>query len=134
MIKFSSVTNIDTRAVDATAGLFSKIEKQNAPDQFSYEIKEELVFSAASAEAALLLKNPPQNQYLMVLELMLEDSGEVILRTGSLLPGQVIKRAALDESLSAGNYKAVANICAVDAQSGALIGMLEQPVAIVVKS
>lgn len=133
-IDISSVTDIDARAVKAAAGLFSKTEKKNPPDQFSYEIKKELVFSAVSAEAKLLLKNPSQNRYLMVLELVLEDSGEVVLRTGSLLPGQMIKKAALDESLSVGDYKAIANICAVDAQSGALAGVLKQPVTIVVKS
>lgn len=131
---FSRITNVDTRAVEAAAGLFSKNEKQNPPDQFSYEIKKELVFSTASEAAALLLKNPAKNQYAMVLELVLEDSGEVILRTGSILPGQMIKKAALDEKLSAGDYKAIAHICAVDLQSGALIGLLEQPVTIVVKS
>ncbi|WMJ84048.1 hypothetical protein ACS3UN_13290 [Oscillospiraceae bacterium LTW-04] len=131
---FSAVTDIDARAVKVSHGLFSKTEEKNPPDQFSYEIKEKLVFSAASEEAALLLKNPPQNQYLMVLELVLEDSGEVVLRTGSILPGQMIKRAALDEKLSAGDYKAIANLCAVDAQNGTLAGVLEQPVTIVVKS
>lgn len=131
---FSSVTDIDSRAVEVTTGLFSKTEKQNSPDQFSYEIKKELVFSASSAEANLLLKNPAQNQYCMALELLLEDSGEVVLHTGNLLPGQMIKKAALDERLSAGNYKAVANICALDAESGVLLGILEQPVTIVVKS
>ena len=131
---FSSVTDIDPRAVKASSGIFSKTEKQNAPDQFSFEIKKELIFSAASEEGALLFKNPLQNQYLMVLELVLEDSGEVVLRTGSILPGQMIKKAALDEKLSAGDYKAIAQIGAVDAQSGTLVGVLEQPETIVVKS
>lgn len=131
---FSTVTDIDARVVKASSGWFSKTEKQNSPDQFSFEIKKELIFSAASAEAVLLLKNPSQNQYLMVLELVLEDTGEVVLRTGSILPGQMIKKAALDEKLSAGNYKAIAHICAVDAQSGTLVGVLEQPITIVVKS
>ena len=132
----SSVTDIglDARAVSAAVGLFSKNEAQNPSDQFSYEIKRELVFSAASAQASLLLKNPPQNQYLMVLELVLEESGEVVLRTGARLPGQMIKRAALDENLSAGDYKATANIYAMDAKSGALAGVLTQPVTIVVKA
>lgn len=131
---FASAADIDARAVKFSPGLFSKTEKQNPPDQFSYEIKKELVFSDTFAEAALLLKNPPQNQYLMVLELVLQDSGEVVLRTGSILPGQMIKKAALDEQLSAGDYKAIAHICAVEVQSGTLTGVLEQPVTIVVKS
>ncbi|MFV0497725.1 MAG: hypothetical protein ACK5L0_06130 [Candidatus Fimivivens sp.] len=131
---FSAVADIDTRAVAVAQGLFSTTKEQNPLDQFSYEIKEELVFSVASEEALLLLKNPPQNQYLMVLELVLEDSGDVVLRTGAVLPGQMIKKAALDEKLSSGNYKAIANLCAVDAQNGKLAGVLEQPVTIVVKS
>lgn len=131
---FSTVTDLDARAVKASSAWFSKTEKQNSPDQFSFEIKKELIFSAASAETALLLKNPSHNQYLMVLELVLEDSGEVVLRTGSILPGQMIKKAALDEKLSAGNYKAIAHICAVDAQSSALVGVIKQPITIVVKS
>lgn len=130
---FSSAIDLDTRAVDATAGLFSEKEA-NPSDQFSYEIKRELVFSVASEPATLLLKNPRQNQYLMTLELVLEESGEVVLRTGALLPGQMIKKAALDEKLVPGDYKATANICAVDAESGALAGVLTQPVTIVVKA
>lgn len=131
---FSSAIDIDTRAVNVAAGLFNKKEVQNPSDQFSYEIKRELVFSAASAPASLLLKNPLQNQYLMVLELVLEDSGTVVLRTGALLPGQMIKKAALDEKLVPGDYKATANICAVDAESGELAGVLTQPITIVVKA
>ena len=131
---FSSAIDLDARAVEATAGLFSKKEGQNPSDQFSYEIKRELIFSAASEPAALLLKNPQQNQYLMTLELVLEESGEVVLRTGALLPGQMIKKAALDEKLVPGDYKATANICAVDAESGTLAGVLTQPVTIVVKA
>lgn len=133
-INFGSVDDIDTRAVKAKAGILAKFKKQNEPDQFSYEIKKNLVFSDTNSEAELLLKNPKQNGYLMVLELVLEDSQEVILRTGYLLPGQIIKNVALDEELSSGEYKVVANICAVDAQSYELVGILEQPLTVVVES
>lgn len=132
--ELASNIDIDARATKASTGLFSEPKAPNSSDQFSYEIKRELVFSAASKPAELLLRNPPQNRYLMVLELTLEESNEVVLRTGALLPGQMIKAAALDEKLSPGDYKAVASLCAIDAESGASAGRVTQPVTIVVKS
>ena len=126
--------DLDARATKASAGLFSEPKAPNPADRLSYEIKRELVFSSAARPAALRLKNPPQNCYLMVLELSLEESNEVVLRTGALLPGQMIKEAALDEKLPPGDYKAVASLCAIDAESGVPAGQVTQPVTIVVKS
>lgn len=125
---------LDARASKASAGLFSGPSEPNPSDQFSYEIKRELVFSDASRPAALRLKNPPQNRYLMVLELTLEASNEVVLRTGALPPGQMIREAALDEKLAPGDYRAVAAFWAIDAKTGAPAGQLTEPVTIVVKS
>lgn len=131
---FGSVENIDSRAKAASPSIFSALKGQNAADEFSYQIKEKLIFEKASAEGKLLLTNPLQNRYLMALELAVGDDEEVVLRTGYILPGQMIEAVTLDEKLSAGEYQATADICAVDPKTYELLGIIEQPIKLTIKS
>ena len=131
---FSSIdlSEIDVRAKPAQKSLFSKFKSPNASEQFSYEIKKHLEFSDDNPQAVLLLKNPLQNCYLMTMAIALEESDTVVLRTGYLLPGQIIEKAALDESLPPGEYHATAYICAIDAVTRVMVGTVEQPIAITI--
>ena len=126
------LSEIDFRAKPAQKSLFSKFISPNTPRQFSYEIKKNLTISDDDSQAELLLKNPMQNCYLMTMALTLEESDTVVLRTGYLLPGQIIEKAALDEPLPPGEYHAIAYICAVDAVTRVIVGTVEQPVAITI--
>jgi len=129
--KFSSIKDADDRAANASQGITALFEKENAADEFSYEIKETLSFEKGDSSGRLLLKNPAVNRYLMYLEIKAND--ETVLKTGNLAPGQIIKEVKLDIELSKGEYNAVAYIYAVDPESYKTVGVVTQPITIKIK-
>ena len=106
-------------------------EKENAADEFSYEIKETLSFENAEEPGKILLKNPTVNRYLMYIEIKVDD--KTVMKTGNIAPGQIIKQAELDKKLSKGEYSAVAYIYAVDPESYNTVGVVTQPITIKIK-
>ena len=126
-----SYKDIDSRAVSAAEGFSAVFDEQNSADEFSYEIKEKLVFKNSSEEGRLLLKNPSKNRYLMRLELVIDN--EVVISTDNIAPGQMIKTIKLDSELSADEYDAVAYINAIDPESGDMIGTVKQPITVIVE-
>ncbi len=124
----SPVEGADDRATDASQGITALFNKENAADEFSYEIKRELSFEDGDSVGKLLLKNPSVNRYIMYLEIKTDD--ELVLRTGNIAPGQMIKEAKLDIELSKGEYQATAYIYAVDPESYKTAGMVTQPITI----
>ncbi|MEG2174586.1 MAG: hypothetical protein RR135_03765 [Oscillospiraceae bacterium] len=130
MAVWPSVEGLDPRTVSAPGKGFAQ---QNAADVFSYRINTSPVYDTWDAMGELIVENPAENRYLMVVELELNETKEVVFRSGYLRPGEKIERAALDVPLTAGEYKATACLCAVDFESYDLLGILEQPVTITVK-
>ena len=129
--KQSMIKNADKRASAAMQGITAIFDKENAEDEFSYEIKEKLSFESGDASAKLLLKNPSVNRYVMYLEIVVDD--KVALKTGNIAPGQIIKEVKLDTELSKGEYAAVAYIYAVDPESFKTVGVVTQPITINIK-
>lgn len=130
VMAYPDVEGVDARAAAMPRPLLPV--KMNDPDAFSYAIQRRIALSSASAEAELYLENPYKNHHLMAVELVLDETGEVIYRSGYLKPGQRVKSAPLDAVLPAGEYAVTANFCAVDFESFDLLGILEQPVTLTV--
>jgi len=126
------IENADSRATNTSHGITALFDDENAADEFSYEIKQNLNFESSDSEAKLFLKNPSVNRYIMQLELVCGD--ETVLKTGNIAPGQIIKEVKLDIELSKGEYDATAYIYAVDPESYKTVGMVTQPITINIKS
>lgn len=133
-LNFPDAEGVDIRAVDKALTAKRLKVGANAADEFSFLINSAPKFENGAAEGDLQIENPIQNLYLMAVELALNDTGEVVFRSGYLKPNQVIETAALDEPLAKGEYAATAYICAVDFVSYDLLGILEQPVTITVQN
>ena len=79
----------------------------------------------------LSIENPPENQYLMQVELELTDTGEVIYKTGYLKPGQYIASAKLDDTqLGDGVYPTTVWIYAIDMDTLDPVGLLEEHITL----
>ena len=125
------IKGADKRASNASQSITALFDKENAADEFSYEIKETLSFETGDSKGKLLLKNPEVNRYLMYLEIVVDD--EQVLKTGNIAQGQIIKEAKLDVKLSKGEYNATAYIYAVDPESYNTVGVVTQPITIKIK-
>ncbi len=132
---YPDVKGIDLGASDLKKGVFERLfgVRRNDEDTFSYSIKRNLVFDAASGDGDVKIENPAENRYLMAVELTLADGGEVLHRTGYLKPGQGIETLTLEEMPAPGEYNAIAYFCAFDFETLDLLGILEQPVALTVE-
>ncbi|MEG1773409.1 MAG: hypothetical protein RR320_01000 [Oscillospiraceae bacterium] len=127
---FPDVEGLDVRAAAAPTQRFFPA-KLNAPDVFSYQINGAPTFRIGGT-GDLLIENPAANRYLMAVELVLDSSDEVVLRTGYLKPGQTLKSVPLDTPLAAGTYAVTACFCAVAPGTLELLGILEQPITLTV--
>jgi hypothetical protein len=81
---------------------------------FSFKINARPEFESGSAAGNLGIENPRYNVYPMVVQIFLDDTGEMIYDSGGIIPDQHIDNAKLSVNLKAGTYKATAYLNAYD--------------------
>jgi len=74
------------------------------------------VFPSGSEPGDLYIINPAENAFDMQVEIVLDDTGEVIYQSGILHPNQHIASDRLLRVLPAGSYNATATIISTDPQ------------------
>jgi hypothetical protein len=91
-------------------------QMQKAADAayFSFKINARPEFENGSAAGSLGIENPSYNIYPMVVQIFLDDTGELIYDSGGILPNQHIDSAKLSKVLEAGAYEATAYLNAYD--------------------
>lgn len=96
------------------AELMEQMQRIADASQFSFKINARPVFKDGDSEGNLRIENPGYNIYPMVVQITLDDTGEVIYDSGGILPDQHINNAKLSKSLSKGAYAATADLYAYD--------------------
>ncbi|MDR1068172.1 MAG: hypothetical protein LBL36_02870 [Clostridiales Family XIII bacterium] len=93
-----------------------KEQMQKAADAayFSFKINARPEFKNGKAKGSLGIENPSYNVYPMVVQIFLDDTGEMIYDSGGMLPNQHIDNAKLSVALKKGTYKATAYLNAYD--------------------
>ncbi len=110
---------------------FEATGEKNGEDVLSYRIHSKPYFKRGDMPGNLSIENPPENQYLMQVELELTDTGEVIYKTGYLKPGQYIASAKLDDTqLGDGVYPTTVWIYAIDMDTLDPVGLLEEHITL----
>jgi cytoskeletal protein RodZ len=84
---------------------------------FHISINTDPVFADGKSEGSLEIENVPGNQYLMRVEITLDDTGELVYSTRYIEPDYHIQKAALDVELEKGEYPATAVFYAYDPES-----------------
>ena len=107
--------------------------QETPEDRLLYKINETPVFPTRDSEGDLGIEHSAEGRFLLVVELTLKGSDEVLYRSGYLVPGQQVLKAPLAIPLEAGTYSAVAYFCAIDPETMALFEITEQPITLTVQ-
>jgi hypothetical protein len=99
-------------------------QMQKAADEsyFSFKINARPEFVDGHAKGNLGIENPGYNIYPMVVQITLDDSGEIIYDSGGILPNHHIEQAKLLKVLTAGTYRAIAHIYVYDPDTKKRLG------------
>jgi len=79
-------------------------------------------FKNGAAEGNLMIVNEGVNRYPQVVELIRNDTGERIYKSGAIPVGSKIETAQLDVELDKGTYECTAMFYNVDPETGAYLG------------
>ena len=101
---------------------------------FNISINTTPTFTNGKAEGPLQIENVPGNQYLMQVQITLDDTGELIYQTGLIEPNHHIQSAKLDVELEKGEYLATAVFNAYDPETEEYIGSAGAKLTITVLS
>ena len=74
----------------------------------SFSINTSPVFETGGAEGNLMLENPANNAKLLVVEIYIDDTQELIYQSKALPAGSYIENTKLDKLLEPGSYDATA--------------------------
>jgi len=74
----------------------------------SFSINTSPVFETGGSEGNLMLENPTNNAKLLVVEIYMDDTQELIYQSKALPAGSYIENARLDKLLEPGSYEATA--------------------------
>lgn len=94
--------------------LQKELQKQADASLFSFNINSSPVFENGKSEGNLRIANPHYNVYPIEVTIRLEDTNEVIFKSGKIQPNHYIEKAKLTKNLKKGKYKAMATIKAFD--------------------
>ncbi|WP_302759922.1 hypothetical protein [Christensenella hongkongensis] len=120
----------DTSAEDIEKRLNEQIDKS----MLNISINKNPVFENGEAEGNLRIENIPANHYAMTVELVREDNGETVYKSGLISPGYFVENAKLDTPLAKGIYPAVAVFTAYDTETKQEMGTAGANVNLMIKN
>lgn len=117
------------------AAVAGTLSEQGAGDlspasEFHYRINQKI--TVAKGKANLRIENPPENQQLLKVNILLSEGTE-IYATEWIKPYHCIESDRLDSTPKKGSYSAVAKISAYDSVSKELLSTVEQPLTVTVQ-
>lgn len=92
------------------------------------------IYENGSAAGNIRIENTPNNHYGFLVGVVLIETGQTILQTGVIEPGQFVENRALDVVLPAGEYECIAHFVAFDLETSAEIGQTSTAIVITVKN
>lgn len=86
----------------------AELQQQLDESMISFSINTSPVFETGGAEGNLMLENPASNAKLLVVEIYMDDTQELIYQSKALPAGSYIENTRLDKLLEPGSYDATA--------------------------
>lgn len=111
-----------------------ELQKQLDESMIAFSINTSPVFSSGTSEGNLMIENPGNNAKLLVAEVYLTESNELIYTSKALKPGSYLENVKLDKVLEAGNYDATVYFKAYTEDTQEYIGQTGAAVAITVQN
>lgn len=90
-------------------------------------------FETGSSEGYLNIVNNKVNNYPQVVEIIRDDTGEVIYKTDGIPIGGMIETDKLDVNLPKGEYKCTAFFTSVDIKTGLALGKAGAKITVTIK-
>ncbi len=112
----------------------SKLNEVIDKSMLNISINPTPVYENGKAEGNIRIENIPNNHYAFVVDIILSDSGESIMKTGVIEPGQYVEKRKLDVNLPAGRYDCMANFIAYDKETATEIGQTATTLELTVKN
>ena len=92
------------------------------------------IFEDGTSEGNLMLVNESINNYPQKVQIIRNDTGEEIYKSGAIAVGSKIERAKLDVELPAGEYECTAYFSNLDPETGDIIGTAGAIINITIKN
>lgn len=112
----------------------AELQQQLDETMIAFSINTSPVFETGGSEGNLMLENPANNAKLLVVELYLDSTGELIYKSKALPVGSYIENVRLDKVLEPGVYAATAYFLAYREDDQSFIGQVGAAVNISVLS
>ena len=128
-------------ADNATVGILPGIDIAQRQAELQQELDEGMiafsintnpVFATGGSEGNLMLENPANNAKLLVVEIYIDDTQELIYQSKAIPVGSYIENAALDKVLEPGQYAATAYFKAYREDDYSYIGQVGAAINITV--
>ncbi len=111
-----------------------ELQQQLDETMIAFSINSSPVFASGRAEGNLMLENPENNAKLLVVEIHLDGTDEIIYQSKALPIGSYIENARLDKVLEPGTYPATAYFKAYRESDQAFVGQAGAAITISVLS
>jgi len=114
--------------------IMEQMQKIADASHFSFKINSRPVLADGNAPANFRIENPSYNVYPMVVQIILNETEEVLFDSGGIMPNQYIESAKLTKTLEPGTYNATAVFNAYDPATGIHQGKAQAALIITVLS
>lgn len=111
-----------------------ELQQQLDETMVAFSINSSPVFASGRAEGNLMLENPETNAKLLVVEIHLDSTDEIIYQSKALPVGSYIETARLDKVLDPGTYPATAYFKAYRESDQTFVGQAGAAITISVLS
>ena len=111
-----------------------KLNEKVAEGMINISMNTAPYFEDGAADGNLMIVNESINNYPQKVQIIRNDTQEVIYESGAIAVGSKIERAKLDVVLPAGTYECTAYFHNLDPESGAIIGTAGAIITITIKN
>ena len=112
----------------------AQLQEQLDEGMIAFSINGSPVFANGGAEGNLMLENPGNNAKLLVVEIYIDDTQELVYQSKAIPVGSYIENVRLDKVLEAGEYQATAYFKAYREEDQSFIGQAGAAIKITVLS
>lgn len=108
--------------VDNPNEILNLLQEKVDENQFAFRINANPVFAANCKSGNLRIENPVRNIYNMQVELVLDETGEILYSSPLIKPNQYIEYVGLARQLNSGSHAATARFIAIRPDTDAYMG------------
>ena len=112
----------------------AQLQEQLDEGMIAFSINTSPVFATGGAEGNLMLENPANNAKLLVVEIYIDATQEMVYQSKAIPTGAYIENARLDKVLEPGEYPATAYFKAYREEDHSFIGQAGAAIKITVLS